>query len=76
MVRTVYGSSELSGHDSELEMFNNTKNELFIRIYKTNDNFDNNFICFDLETAIKFSKELRKYIAIIKDINESEVNNG
>lgn len=57
-------------HDSESEKtircFDNTNNQIYIEIENNTDHIPA-WICLDVATAIKFSKELRKSIANIKD---------
>lgn len=66
MVKLIfYGSEKSKTNDAELTAYCNASNEIFIHI----DMFDGNpcFICLEKDTAIKFSKELRKQIAYIQD---------
>jgi hypothetical protein len=66
MVKLIfYGSKKSETTDVELTAFCNFSNEIFIEI----DMFNGNpcYICLDKDTAIKFSKELRKQIAYIQD---------
>jgi len=66
MVQLIfYGSEQSKTDNSELKCFCNTLQQIYIEI-KT-DNLHKQFICLDKATAIKFSKELRKQIAIISD---------
>lgn len=70
-MKLVFYGSEISGTDeTELEVFANNKNELFIQI-KGEDNYYPYFIALDRDTAIKFSKEIRKQISYL----ESEGSN-
>jgi hypothetical protein len=65
-VRTIFCSSELSGHLSELEVYANDKNEIYISISESpEDPFRSQFIALDRDTAIKFSKVLRKEISAL-----------
>jgi len=73
--KTVFLSYDISEVNHEMLAYANTNNEIFISI-KNNDvahDFNDTFIVLDLPTAIKFSKHLRKEIALAKDM---EVNNG
>ena len=54
--------------DDELEVYANSYNELTIVLNGSHLTM----ICLDKETAIKFSKEIRKQISYL----ESEVDNG
>ena len=66
-----YGSENSQTQDHELKLYANHENEIYIDIDIPEIN--SSFIALDKETAIKLSKELRKQIAII---NEIEKNNG
>jgi hypothetical protein len=64
MVELVfYGSEKSETEDSRLRCFCNTKNNIYIGI-KEPDNPEI-WMALDKPTAIKFSKELRKQIALI-----------
>ena len=55
--------------ENEIQLYANTENEIFIAINKELTNvYDINtaYISFDIDTAIKLSKELRRQIAIAK----------
>jgi hypothetical protein len=66
MVQLVFYGSEKSETDNyELRCFCNTNDEIYIEI-EMHQNFEH-FIALDKQTAIKFSKELRKQIALIED---------
>lgn len=66
MVQLVFYGSEKSETDSvQLKAFCNTHDEIYIEI-KSNDMYSS-CICLNKETAIKFSRELRKQIARIED---------
>jgi len=66
MVQLVfYGSEKSQTEDHELRCFCNTKHEIYIAIEMHHS--IEHFICLDKATAIKFSKELRKQIALIQD---------
>jgi hypothetical protein len=69
---TFSGSEKSETQEHSLKMFHNTKNEIYLTI-EMPDQHELNFVCFDKETAIKFSKELRKQISYITD---EEVYNG
>lgn len=60
-----YGSDKSEMDETQLRCFCNTRNEIFIGIREK----DSPEIWITLEkfTAIKFSKELRKQIALIQD---------
>lgn len=71
-VKLIFLSSDKSNLETELECFFNSKNEIFISICSQNDAMDQQCICFDKETAVKFVKHLKREISFI----ESEVKNG
>ena len=64
------GTSKSQTEEHELQVFHNTKNEIYISI----DHIDGlyGFICLDKPTSIKFHRELKKQISYIR----GEVNNG
>lgn len=68
LVFTGSYKSETSEHTSRI--YFNSENEIYMEILNPYNEIS--FICFDKETAIKFSKELRKQISFI----EGEVVNG
>jgi hypothetical protein len=62
----VFLGSVISETDStELRMFYNAHNEIYIEINSIDD-FPSSFICLDRETAIKLHKELKKQISYIQ----------
>ena len=64
MVKLVfYGAEESVSSDTELRCFCSTNEEIFIGI-RENDSPEI-WIALDKSTAIKFSKELRKQIALL-----------
>jgi len=65
-IKTIFCSSEISGHTTEFEIFANESNEITLKIL---DRFDDRitYVILDLETAIRFSKEIKREIAIIKN---------
>ena len=66
MVQLVfYGSYKSQTTEHELRCFCNTQNEIFVGI-EMHQGVEH-FISLDKATAIKFSKELRKQIALIED---------
>ena len=66
MVQLVFYGSEKSGtSDHKLRCFCNTNYEIYVGI-EMHHNMEH-FISLDKATAIKFSKELRKQIALISD---------
>jgi hypothetical protein len=66
MVQLVFYGSEKSNSDTtELRCFCNTRNEIFIGIKE--EASPEIWIALEKKTAIKFSKELRKQIALISD---------
>lgn len=61
MVKLIFYGSEKSETDEEqLRCYCNINNEIYLSI-------NEQFICLDKDTAIRFSKELRKQIALIED---------
>ena len=61
-MKTVFLGTERSGtSETELEVFGNTENELFICI-------DSEFICLDRQTAIKLVKVMKSEISKIKEV--------
>lgn len=67
MPKLKFVGSDLSKMtDHTIEVFNNTHNEIFIRIDV--EEYDNpcGWIALDIDTAIQFSKQLRKSIANAK----------
>lgn len=66
MVQLIfYGSEKSETTEHELKCFCNTHNEIYIGL-EMHQGMEH-FICLNKETAIKFSKELRKQIALIED---------
>ena len=63
-VKRIWSSSEKSKHTSKLEAYMNARNEIFIRIFDSNQE---NFICLDKWDAIKLVKHIRSEISKIKD---------
>ena len=68
--KTIFLNPEGSNHDSELEIYANDKGELYITIYDPKESMYGNFICLDKQTAIKFSKVVRREISFLKDGEE------
>ena len=60
-----YGSVKSETTETQLRCFCNTRNEIFIGIEENAS--PEIWITLDKQTAIKFSKELRKQIALIED---------
>lgn len=68
-VKLIFGGTELSNTESHtLQVYTNINNELFISISEpiVFESDGVNFICLDKSTAIKFSKELRRQIALME----------
>jgi hypothetical protein len=66
MVQLIfYGSVKSETTEHELRCLCNTHHEIYVGI-EMNQGVEH-FICLDKATAIKFSKELRKQIALIED---------
>ena len=67
-VKTIFCSSEKQTYSSELEVYANANGELYISITADpNDPYQIQWICLDKDTAIKFSKVLRREISFLKD---------
>ena len=65
-VELVFSGSEKSGTENhKLKTFSNTENEIYLEVDIIG--YSNSFICLDRETAIKFSKELRKQISYLDE---------
>ena len=64
------GSEKSSTTETELQVFYNTKNEIYLSIDM--GHICPSFICLDKSTAIRFHRELKKQISFI----ESEAGNG
>jgi hypothetical protein len=71
--KTIFCSSEKSGVNFEMECYLNAQNEIYIGISNPEDQLEFAFIALNKQTAIKFSKHLRKEISFL--LNE-EVDNG
>jgi len=63
-IRLVFESSDKSGIDSKMQCYCNTNNEIYINI--EGNNLDPIFICLDEETAVTFSKHLKREISYLK----------
>tara|TARA_R100000951_G_scaffold37874_1_gene32236 strand:- start:4772 stop:4996 length:225 start_codon:yes stop_codon:yes gene_type:complete len=64
------GTDESGTSETELQCFTKKNNEIYISIYTNDDEQD--FICLDVSTAIKFAKKVRTEINIAKSrINET-----
>ena len=60
-----FGSEKSKTEEHELKCFYNSLNEIYISI-NLHQGMEH-FICLDKHTSIKFSRELRKQIALIQD---------
>jgi hypothetical protein len=72
-VKTIFVSSEKSEHDSELQVYATDDGELLISIYSPGEELYAQWVSLDKQTAIKFSKIVRREISFLKD---EEVGNG
>lgn len=64
MTKKIFLGTKLSEcHDHELQVFANTKNEIYFQIQIPG--FCDAWICLDKQTAIKLSKELKSQIALV-----------
>lgn len=57
---------DIESDERTIKCFDNTQGQVYIEIENDQDHIPA-WICLDVATAIKFSKELRKSIANIKD---------
>jgi hypothetical protein len=72
MVRVVFiGTEESDTNQSELEVYVNDLNEVYISI---SDSFtgNNSVISLDKPTAIKFHRELKKQISFIEEGGQND----
>ena len=67
--KIFYGSHKSATTNHEIVVYNNTRNEIFIKIESP---YGDVCICLDVSTAIQFDKELRKSIGYIKQSNNNE----
>lgn len=66
-VELKFTSSEQSQFNSNLQVYVNIKNELFIKISEFEfDEETIHAVCLDKPTAIKLAKELRKQISMME----------
>jgi hypothetical protein len=65
--KTVFLSTVESDVPYELQCFVNTNNDIYISISDPANENDICYICFNKQTAIKFSKHLRKQISILME---------
>jgi hypothetical protein len=71
-VKILFQGTERSQTDeTELEVFANVQNEIFISIQ--DESYPGNFICLDKATAVRLVRELKKQIGFLM---EGEVYNG
>lgn len=59
-----FGSKKGGTNENALDILLTDKNELLIRI--TQEDYPKGYIALDKSTAIRFSKELRRQIALLK----------
>lgn len=68
--KIVFNGSYLSSTDfQELVTYMNGRNELYLEVKSSISETDQQYIVLDLETAIMFSKEIKKVIAEIRKTN-------
>lgn len=68
-IKKSFLSSELSEMNNSIGVWCNIENEIYIRIDTGDDYVDvNSWVCLDVDTAIKFSKELRIAISQAKEV--------
>ena len=65
MVKLTFQGTENSIDNTCLEVFANSRGELYISITDSKYPLEGGFITLDKETAIKLSKEIRKQISLI-----------
>lgn len=58
---TFYGTEKSETNETELEVFKNASDEIFISI---SDNYEQS-ICLDKQTAVRLVRELKKQIGFI-----------
>lgn len=64
------GTAQSNTTEHSLEVFKNARNEVFISIDMCNGNGNlPSFICLDKHTAVKLSRELRKQISLLDDLD-------
>ena len=62
------GTTESESQDKELQCYLNTQNEIFIQVgFGYPNSMNENWICLDKSTAIKFAKTLRTEINKMED---------
>ena len=72
MVKLVfYGTENSKSNDHELEVYVNSKNEIYIGISDDKQFNGGTYICLDKSTAIKFHRELKKQISFIQEGDEN-----
>lgn len=76
--KIIFCSSDMSEVQTELECFCNNRNEIYIGINDPTVEYvyANQFVALTKETAIKFSKHLRKEIAILMENQRQGGFNG
>lgn len=67
--KVFFGTHQSGTIDTELNLYDNTNNEIFISIESEDDRA---YICLDVETAVQLAKELRKYIGYLKQADSHE----
>tara|TARA_R110002020_G_scaffold475651_1_gene711511 strand:+ start:186 stop:398 length:213 start_codon:yes stop_codon:yes gene_type:complete len=60
-----YGTEESKSNDHELTAYMNHSNELYVNI----EGYTSEFIVLDIDTAVRFSRELRRVIAEMKEVD-------
>lgn len=75
MVKLSFLDSE---RENDIEVFANDQDQIYISINEDEDcNYRSAWITLDVNTAVKFAKELRRQIALIKNAEPSKTfNNG
>jgi hypothetical protein len=60
-----YGTQESGTHQHELTAYRNQDNDLFITIM----GYSEQFIVMDVQTAVRFSREIKRVIAEMKEVS-------
>lgn len=72
MVTLEFHTTERSEVNTKLSVIYNQFNEVFICI-EGDDGMQGEHVCLDKDTAIKLSKELRKQISFIKEVEDGNI---
>ena len=64
-IKIIFESTTLDGQ--EMQVYYNTQNEIFIKIYENHSPESTNFVTLNRATACKLSKILKREISKIQD---------